>query len=45
MAPREGPRQKKGGRKINIGGVTTERVRNDETMRKLRDAYGAQQFE
>jgi hypothetical protein len=42
---REDRTSKKGGLKINIGGVTTERVRNDEAMRKLRDAFEAQQFE
>jgi hypothetical protein len=45
MTAREDRTSKKGGRKINVGGVTTERVRNDEAMRKLRDAYEARQLE
>lgn len=32
---------KKGGLKINVSGVTTERVRNEEALRKLRDACEA----
>jgi hypothetical protein len=44
MTARKDRTSKKGGQKINIEGMTTERVRNDEAMRKLRDAYEAQQL-
>jgi hypothetical protein len=45
MTAREDRTSKKGGLKIKIGGVTTERVRNDEATRKLRDASEPRQFE
>jgi hypothetical protein len=42
---REDRTSKKGGLKINIGGVTTERVRNDEALRRLRDYCEQRQFD
>jgi hypothetical protein len=39
---REDRTSKKGGLKINIGGVTTELVRNETALRKLREACEAE---
>jgi hypothetical protein len=38
---REDVTSKQGSLKKNIGGVTTERVRNQEAVRRLREAYEA----